>query len=184
MRKVIFGVFCLCVALLVGCHQGDSLSQEEPVTGEMYDTGQFQILVPEPWKAIPIQDPFAEGRPVMTDCVFLRKGGESDWKVTEKPYIRIDCYGAGEIDTQIPEEDLKHDPEMIDPMELGDLVWRGYTADSYQGRACIGRFATLWAEDGVYTYQVFVWFESGGERISLEDRDLQAILAGVSASKE
>lgn len=184
MRKVIFGVFYLCVALLVGCHQGDSLSQEKPVTGEMYDTGQFQILVPEPWKAIPIQDPFAAGRPVMTDCVFLRKGGESDWKVTEKPYIRIDCYGAGEWENQPPDESLYRNVEQLPPMELGGLLWEGYTADNYQGKAKIGSQAVLWTEDGIYTYQALVWFKSGGDSISLDDGDVQAILAGVSASKE
>lgn len=119
-----------------------------------------------------------------TDCVFLRKGGESDWKVTEKPYIRIDCYGAGEIDLQIPEEDLQHDPEEVAPMELGTLIWSGYTADSYQGKANIGRFAVLWAEDEEQIYQAFVWFESGGESISLEDRDLQAILASVTCDTQ
>ena len=174
-RKMLLPVICLCIVLLVGCYKQDT--QKEPITGELYDSGQFQVLVPEPWHVLPITDPFVEGRPVKTDCVFLRKGGQSDWKVTEKPYIRIQCY------EQLPQEDLPADARELAPMELGDLVWNGYTADSYQGRAKIGKYALLWAADGVYTYQVFVWFKSGGERICLEDRDLQAILASVTHSE-
>ena len=184
-RRKLLPVFCLCIVLLMGCHKAEEAPEEpEHIFGEVYNTGVFQVLVPENWHIIPITDPFTEGRPVMTNCVFLRKGGESDWKVTEKPYIRIDCRDAGEIHTKIPPEDLQHGAEEIAPMELGTLTWSGYTADDYQGRVNLGRFAVLWAEDTEHSYQVYVWFKSGGEKISLEDPDVQAILAGVSASKE
>ena len=184
-KPVLFLAVCICAILLTSCHETEeTLTETGQILGEIYDTGQFQVLVPEPWRVFPITDPFAEGRPVKTDCVFLRKGGQSDWHVFEKPYIRIECYRLDEqIDTQIPEEDLRHNAGPLPPMELGELIWTGYTADSYQGRARIGRFSVLWAEDEVYRYQVLVWFESGGESISLEDRDLQAILASVTHSE-
>lgn len=178
MKKRLFSVILLCSLLLTGCHE----ENQEPVTGEIYDTGQFQVLVPETWRVLPITDPFQEGRPVMTDCVFLRKGGESDWKVTEKPYIRIECYSEEREQRQIPQEYLQHNAREVVPMELGRLTWQGYTADDYQGRVNLGRFAVLWAEDEQYIYQVYIWFESGGEKISLEDRDLQAILASVTCT--
>lgn len=185
MRKI--GVCLLILTMIAGyltgcCRKDDPPEQTEPeIIGVIHDTGEFRLLVPEPWRVFPITDPFAEGRPVKTDCVFLRKGGESDWKVTEKPYIRIEYYGPDrQMEEPIPDADLCRNVEELPPMQLGDLVWNGYTADDYQGRARIGRFAILWTENGDHKYQVFVWFESGGEFISLEDRDLQAILASVT----
>lgn len=184
-RRMLFPVICLCLVLLMGCHEpGETPDETGQIPGEIYDTGMFQVLVPESWHIIPITDPFAEGRPVKVDCVFLRKGGQSDWHFSEKPYIRIDCYGAEEqIETQISDEGLLHNVQELLPMEPGELVWGGYTADSYHGRARIGSFALLWAEDGEHKYQILVWFESGGESICLEDRDLQAILASVTYSE-
>ncbi len=182
-KMVLFLTVCALLLLMPSCRTGDEPPEETPILGEIYDTGQFQILVPASWRVFPITDPLDPDRPVKTNCVFLRKGRESDWHIFEKPYIRMECYSKEEqIETQIPEEDLAHDPQTIAPMELGNLVWQGYCADSYQGRARVGRFAVLWAEDHVYRYQVLVWFESGGESVRLEDRDLQAILASLSPS--
>ena len=180
MKRI--GIWLLVMALAVsfaGCKEKEMLPQE--ITGEVYDAGQFQVFVPVPWKVLPVTDLSGQ---VKTDGVFLRKGGESDWKVTEKPYIRIDCYGAGEWENQPPDESLYRNVEQLPPMELGGLLWEGYTADNYQGKAKIGSQAVLWTEDGIYTYQVLVWFKSGGDSISLDDGDVQAILAGVSAAKE
>lgn len=159
----------------------ETAKAEEPEDAtEVYNAGQFLVTVPKLWRAIPIEDPFAEGRPVMTDCVFLRKGGESDWNESEKPYIRIDYYSPEEeMERQPADGDLQRNPEDISPMALGEYLWTGYTADDYQGRASTGRFAMLWAEKGGHKFQVYVWFSAGGDTITLADEGLQDILSGL-----
>ena len=172
----------LCAGLLAGCRESESpaVSGVE-ISGEIYSTGEFQAFVPEGWRTFPITDPFAEGQPVKTDCFFLNKGGESDWHVYEKPYIRLEHFGPDEpMDEPVPDPALERDMEEYLPMQFGDLIWNGYAADNYHGKARIGRFATLWAERDGHEYLALVCFKSGGESVRLEDADVQAILASVA----
>jgi len=118
-----------------------------------------------------------ERHPVKTDCIFLRKGGESDWNAFEKPYIRIEY---NKTEPQISNQELFRNIEKLEPFKLGDLTWNGYTADEYHGKAHIGRFADICAECGEHSFKAFVWFESGGDSIKLSDADVQMILAGLS----
>ena len=183
-RLFVFSIaLVLCAGLLTGCDGSGSPSDREPaeISGEIYSTGEFQAFVPEGWRTYPITDPFAEGDPVKTDCFFLNKGGERDWHVSQKPYIRLEHFGPGEeIDEPIPDPALERDVEECPALRFGDLTWNGYAANSYHGRARIGRFAILWTEKDNHKYQAFVWFQSGGEGIRLEDADLQAILASLA----
>ena len=120
---------------------------------------------------------------MQTDCVFLRKGGESDRKVTEKPYMRINHYGPGrQMEDPYPDPAVWCNVEDISPMQTGDLVWNGCTADSKQGRASIGRFAILWTKDGEHQYLIVICLKSGGASIKLADADLQAILTSLEPS--
>ena len=176
--KKIFAIslsLVICIGMMGGCAKGD-----EPDTlavKEIYDVGEFKVTVPEGWKTIAITDPFTEGHPVKTDCVFLRKGGESDRNAFEKPYIRIEYC---KTEPKIPNQELFSNIEPLEPFKLGDLTWNGYTADEYHGKAHIGRFADMWAECGECFFHTFIWFESGGDSIKLSDPDVQMILASLS----
>ena len=176
--KKIFAIslsLVICIGMMGGCAKSD-----EPDTfavKEIYDVGEFKVTVPEGWQTIAITDSFTEGRPVKTDCVFLRKGGESDRNAFEKPYIRIE-YCKTEF--QISNQELFRNIEELEPFKLGDLTWNGYTADEYHGKAHIGRFADMWAECGECFFHTFIWFESGGDSIKLSDPDVQMILASLS----
>lgn len=175
-----FVLVCLLAVGLAGCH---GKKTEEVRLAQVYETGQFRVSVPEKWKVLPIEDPFAEGRPIKSDCLFLRKGGKSDWHVSEKPYIRIDYFGPGsQMEKPLPDEAVERNVQQLQPFVLGELLWSGYTAESYHGRACIGRFVILWAENGDHKFCVCIWLESGGEKVALEDPDVQMILAGLAPS--
>ena len=84
------------------------------------------------------------------------------------------------MDEPVPDPALERDMEEYLPMQFGDLIWNGYAADNYHGKARIGRFATLWAERDGHKYLALVCFKSGGESVRLEDADVQAILASVA----
>jgi len=172
----------LCTGLFTGCEESSSAAVDPSViTGELYDTGEFQVFVSEGWRIFPVTDPFADGRPVKTDCIQLNKGGESDWHVFEKPYLQLDYFSPDEpIEQSSPDPALWRDIEEYPPMQFGDLIWNGYAADNYHGRARIGRFAILWTEQDGHHYQALICFKSGGESIRLEDADVQAVLASLA----
>lgn len=172
----------LCVGMMAGCSESvPPAGADTEIPGDLYSTGEFQTFVPEGWQVYPITDPFAEGRPVKTDCFFLNKGGERDGHVFEKPYIRLTYFGPDEQMTPpVPDPALDRNVQEYPSLHFGELAWNGYAADSYHGKAHIGRFAALWAEQDGHQYQALVWFQSGGESIRLEDADVQAILAGIA----
>ena len=186
MKKLLFLTMALIIfiASLAGCRKDpDRISPESEMSCKVYDTGEFKVKVPEGWHVIPITDPFAEGRPVNTDCIFLRKGGNSDWNAFEKPYIRIvGCLKEENNAQNVSDIKLHRNVEELTPFQLGELIWNGYTADEYHGKARIGKFADLWAEYGKYRYHAFVWFKSGGSSIKLSDLDVQMILSSLSSS--
>ena len=184
MRRVrrLLAVMAILLLLAAGCTAPGLPDAVTEVTGEIHDTGAFRVLVPDGWRVIPVEDPFSDGRPIKTDSVFLRKGGESDRKVAEKPYIRIECGPDLPVEQPPADDALVRNAEQIAQLSCGEIVWSGYTADDYQGRVCTGRFALLGAEDGKQQYRVYVRFESGGDEISLDDRDVLAILASLESS--
>jgi len=191
-------VVLMCMTLLTGCvkdltsklpdkpQDGDTTKKGETtqteskvpdVAGLVYDTGEFQALVPNGWKGFPISDAFSDvADAVDTSCFNIIKDGTSDLDLFSKPYVRLDYYGP---DTWMmkPSSDWYENVEDVEPMQLGEHSWSGFTGeDGY------GKVAVLWSENGDYQYQATIWLEIESKTITLEDADLQAILASVKPS--
>ena len=171
---------------------GTSVSTEpdttaSEITGEIYDTGELRALVPDGWAAFPIPDVFAdEPDAVKTSCFYIIKGGVSDRDIHANPYIRLECL---EPDAQIADPDpaLDKNVEDVGPLNLGDHSWNGYVFEDCfggYGKPVIGKMAVLWTEAGSTRYEAVIRLEFNGqkEKISLEDDDVQAILASVQSS--
>ena len=147
------------------------------VPGEIYDAGEVQALVPNGWKVIPIVDVFSESNELEKDAFNICKGGESDMDLFTKPYIRFDYFGP---DTEMmkPTKDWYSNTEDVEEFQAGTHKWSGFTAEEYGGKLAI-----LWAEEeGGHQYQANVWLEVEGNKISLDDEDVLAILASVQPS--
>ncbi len=184
MKKTfaLFLSFTICAAMLAGC--GGSGGSDTPpagsgnteitVPGEAYSTGEFQALVPEGWAAFPITDAFSEDNAVDTSCFNIIKGGTSDLDLFSKPYVRLDYYGP---DTQMmkPSSEYYENVEDVAPMQLGSHSWSGFIGEDGYGKSAI-----LWVEEGDIQYQAIIWLEIENEKISLDDKDVQAILASVT----
>ena len=157
------------------------------ITGEIYDTGELRALVPDGWAAFPIPDVFADAPDaVKTSCFHIIKGGVSDRDIHAKPYIRLECL---EPDAQIADPDpaLDKNVEDVGPLNLGGYSWNGYVFEDCfggYGKPVIGKMAVLWTEAGSTRYEAVIRLEFNGqkEKISLEDDDVQAILASVQSS--
>lgn len=154
-------------------------STEEPaantsdVAGEMYNAGNFSALVPEGWKAFPVEDIFAdEEGAISPNSLSVCKGGETDWDLFSKPYLDIDYYGENSKLTP-PAKDWYDDAEDIASFTAGNFTWEGFSATSYEMPMII-----LWGINGDVEYQVTIWFNGGS--ISQTDADVQAILASLT----
>ncbi len=149
-------------------------AKPEDVTGETYDTGTFQALVPTGWKAFAVPDVFADEDDAMDpDNLRIIKGGETDMDVFSKPYIQLSFYGE---DTSLwtPSKDFYDEGEDLEPITVGGMEWKGFKAKSL-GDAII----ILWTEGETIQYQASIFPEASKGTISLEDADVLAILASV-----
>lgn len=164
----------------------DTMAPE--VSGEIYDTGELRALVPDGWAAFPIPDVFAdEPDAVKTSCFHIIKDGTSDRDIHAKPYIRLErC----EPDAQITDPDpaFYKNIEDVGPLDLGGHSWSGYVCEDCfggYGKPVIGKMAVLWTGVGNVRYEAVIRLEFNGqkEKISLEDSDVQAILASVESSE-
>ncbi len=144
------------------------------VDGEMYDTGAFKALVPNGWKAFPVTD--IEPDALDPDALQICKGGESEWDIFSKPYVKIDFYGEGRS-LMTPDMSWYDNAEKLDDIKVGSFTWHGFTAEGMLG----DKTANLWTDDmnGVQ-YQATVFFGTDGT-ITLDDEGLLAILGTLEA---
>jgi len=212
MKRLLLPVLALvlCVSLLTGCSEllallptGTTPAQttaageetttaaaEETTTAqetttaaapqpamEYYDTGSFKVPVPAGWKAFPQTDVFSDANSMDPNVINVVKGGQSDLDMLTKPMIRFDYYGPDRIMMGLPTlKDFYSDSTDAEPLQCGPYTWKGFTTEEYS------KMAIMAAEDGDYQYQASIYLEVEGQTISLEDADVQAILAGVAPS--
>ena len=77
-----------------------------------------------------------------------------------------------------PSKDYYDEGADLEPITLGDYTWKGFTAKSLDTP-----IAMLWTgEYGEGQIQLMICLENG-EKISLDDVDVQAIIASINISK-
>lgn len=163
----------LCATFFTGCGERGG----ETVGGsiEIYDAGKVSAPVPEGWMAIPVKDMWSDKGDVM-DPSRLRicKGAKVEWDLFAHPYVEIIYYDSG-TDMLMPPREFYRDIIELEPITAGDRTWEGFT-----GVADGQRLAILQTgERGADQLQVTVWLEANSGTISLEDADVQVILAGI-----
>ena len=175
----------LCAVLLVGCGGSqpegapapeNSVSEESTpsAAGELYDTGSFQVEVAAAWTAFPVSDLFSEEEDAIDPTALsICKDATSDWSTLTNPNLRIDYYGPDTAMMQ-PDSSWYDDAADLEPIELDNYTWNGFTAVSMDYPMAI-----LWAEDGDHQFQVSVWLEMDNGAITLEDADLLAMLGSI-----
>lgn len=154
---------------------GNQTETPGQIKGEVYNTGNFSVLVPEEWKVFTVSDMFSdEEDAVDPDALQISKDAEDEWDLFFKPYIRIDYYGP---DTSMvePSKDWYDNVTDLAPVKTGDYTWTGFTCTSMDYPATI-----LWTEKGGHQFQVIIWNGEDDGSISHEDADVQAILASIT----
>lgn len=166
----------MCAALLAGCGSGNGGSKE--VKGETYDAGEMNALVPTGWKAFPVEDVFAdEAGKTVPDKLNICKGGKENLDLLDHPYVGIAYFGP---DTELMKlsTDYYNNVVELEPLKIGDATWNGFSADN-DGT----KFTVVWTgEPDGDQFQATIWTDTENGTISVNDADVQAILASVKAS--
>ncbi len=151
--------------------EGKNNTSNETAKGETYDAGNVSVLVPDGWKAFPVTDVFEEydGEYDPT-AVQVCKGGEEEWDIFTKPYMQINYYPDNSMYVS---SDWYDNVVELEPMQIGGYTWNGFTGTSLDYP-----MAVLYT-DGDVQIQVSITLENTDGKISLDDADVQAIIASI-----
>lgn len=159
-------------------------SAREAQADEVYNTGEFSVLIPNGWAAVAVKDPFSDPpNAEKTNSLNIIKGGTTEEDLRTGLYVRLDYYGPG---TEIPEPgaEVCQNVAEIEPLHLGAYTWQGFTGEELFGRVALGKVAVLWTDTEAGNFMASCWLERKREEITLEDPQLQAILASVTPVSE
>lgn len=188
MKKtlIIALVAILCVSMLAGCGSKEpaaspsasASSSQAAVSGTPFDAGNVTVTAPDGWTAYAVADVFSDKENATDpDQVQIGKGTQSDWDLLTHPYIQIIYYGPDST-MMTPAKDFYDEAKDLEPITAGEYTWNGFTGKSFDYP-----IAVLWTEDGDHQYQANIWLKMEKGEISVNDADVQAILASVAPSK-
>lgn len=174
------GVLMVCTLALFGCGEKAGGNSKTPVsvadvTGETIDAGRVSALCPDGWESFGMPDLFSDDKDAMvTNILVFRKGAKSDEDYSN-PGIKISYYGENETFYKLNKDDYG-ESEDLEPIELGGRTWEGFTGlDSGQ------KYVWLWTGTSDSNEEFLINFlcEYDGVTISLDDVDVQAIIASI-----
>lgn len=185
MKKTCKKMMVLLAVLLAmtGCGKSDSAGNAKgaageetkavEIKGETYETSLLSVLVPEGWMAFPKADVFEDypDEPGDPSGLLIYKDAKDDFDIFTKPGITIDYYTPDK--TMVSPKSYYADAKDLEPITTGEYTWEGFTATS------LDKPLAVLSMTEPYQIQVSVWTEMDDGKISLEDADLQAILASI-----
>lgn len=154
------------VPLLSSCNKNASEGTKGVVTTEktqndVYQTDLLSVEVPKGWKALP--------QPDKVDSAHIYKGDKDAY---DSPAVVI--YYCDQDTEMLSPRGLYPDAEDLAPVKIGDYTWEGFTAIS------AGYPITVLSVKEPHQLQVQLFNEVDGQKISLEDDDVQAIIRSIS----
>lgn len=142
--------------------------------GEVYDTGNFKVLVPDGWTAFPQHDVFNDDpNAINPNMIQLGKGATSDMDLYSKPAITIN-YAGKSTSMMAPSRDFYEDVADMADVTTGDHTWSAFSCVSMGQKLYM-----LFEDQGKIQFQAAVTYETSGGNVSLDDADVQAILASI-----
>ena len=180
MKKNIVSILAavLLIVTLAGCSGGSSATDPADIKGETFDGGNVSALVPDGWMGfhgVDFFDEYEEGYD--PNVIQIAKGAKTEWDLFSTPYIMISYFGPDNPMME-PTKEFYEEAADIEPMTIGSYTWNGFT-----GKSIDTPIAILWTgEEGSDQIQLTICLENG-DKISLEDADVQAIIASINISK-
>jgi len=150
------------------------------VKGETYSAENISALVPEGWQAFP----FYSGGEESPNTFSVHKGALNAMDIWYTPGIQIQFFPEGSGFGPGVIRDIYQDISDLAPQKLGDYTWEGFTGLSKNIKdEYVVPFAMFWTDVGNDKILATVWLELGEKTISLDDADVQAILASIRPNK-
>ena len=150
-------------------------AKPEDVKGETLADGNISALVPEGWMGMYGPDVFHDYEEGYDPNVIqLVKDAKSEMDYFSNNYVQIAYYEDGTYILGGADGNTTD----IEPFTAGGREWVGYI---YEGSGF--KTANLVAEDGDAQFSAVILLEKDNKQISLEDADVQAILASVQVNK-
>ena len=169
----------LAAAMLL-CLTACGKKAEEPEKGSeptvgllevgLYSAGTFTAQVPEGWFAMAVSDIY--DRPI-SSRLRLVKGDGDEMDYGDYPHMEI-SYFSPEFYPEHNKPDEFEDVEMLEDMTFGDKTFSGFT-----GRDNGQKIIHLWCEAEKTQFTVTIFVNGVDDSVTLEDADVQAILAGL-----
>jgi len=141
--------------------------------GEVFDSGYFQIVVPNGWMAFFGID--SECRTTQKK-VHIFKEAKLETDIFTHAGITI-CF-FGKQDNYVSPKFFYDNVADMEPFALGTYTWHGYTCTSFGYP-----YTMLEAKQDGCVFQVMILMKNGEYEISLADADVQAILASLTQTK-
>ncbi len=154
------------VPLLSSCSKGGEAGTEaavetKKVQTDIYQTDLLSVEVPQGWQVLPQAD--------KPDSLYVYKGDKDPF---DSPAVIVSYYDP---DTEmISPKGIYPEAKDIDPVQIGDYTWEGFTADSS------GYPITILTLREPHQFQVQLFNEVSDQKISLADDDVQVIIRSIA----
>ena len=144
--------------------------------GSTYDTGVITVAEPKGWKVCDVPDSLDKyDGDTDPNAVYVIKGGESSDDVLHKPYLWIVHYdNPGKWSSSKAFYDNVKD---LDPVTIGTREWTGFSFSSLDTPGL-----TIKTDSDGDLWVCNMVCENGDDKISLEDKDVQDILATLKVN--
>jgi len=166
--------------MLAGCGGGGdssgsgTQSSAPAVKGETYSAGNISATVPEGWQAFP----FYSGGEESPNTFAVHKGALNAMDMRYTPGVQIQLFPDGDgFGTDLMKAMYENVSDLA-PQTLGGFTWEGFTGVSGDIPT-----ALMWTDAGDDNILVAVWLEMEDVTISLDDADVQAIIASIKPNK-
>lgn len=168
----------LMLSLCTACGAKGKNQDPTKITGEIFDAGNVSAMAPKGWKAFPVSDVFdayeGDNNP---NSIYLCKGAKNEFDLFSKPLVTITYYGPDTI--YYSAKSLFEDAKDIEGFTLGDYDWTGYEYASFEDAKTI---MVETVKDDITITACFLT-KTGNQTLSLEDPDIQAILANIKVTE-
>ncbi len=181
MKKLAMVLALGMVLSLAGCgNKGEysttsgSAAAPVEIKGEIYETSMMSVLIPDGWMAFPKSDIFEEypDEPGNPSGLLIYKGAKEEWDQFTKPGLTINYYTPDT--TLVILKDYYDDVKDLKDMTIGGRTWQGFTATSLDTPV-----AVVWTTEPDQI-EVNCWLQTDEGSISVDDADVQAILASIT----
>ncbi len=152
--------------LLSSCNKDSGEGKKAVETSEksqnaVYQTKLLSVEVPKGWKFV--------DKPDSADSAYIYK---SEVEGAQSPAVNI-TYCDPDTEMLSPRA-MYQNTKDIDPVTIGDYTWEAFTAES------VGYPITVLTMKKPHQLQVVLFTEVEGQKISLEDDDVQAIIRSIT----